>query len=181
MKFFRNIDGVSALEFSLIAPVMIIMLLGAFEVGRFIHLNQKAEKLSFTVADVVAQAETIKTADLQNLLSAAEKMMSPYPFATQGKVIISSVVRGASNSTVRWQYCGGGTYNAASGVGVVNGVATLPAVMTLNSGEDIVVAEVIYNFQPIVGKRILPARVIRKIAYFKPRLGALSGYTSTCP
>lgn len=181
MKFYKNNDGIAALEFALLAPLMIIMLLGAFEMGRFIHLTQKAEKLSFTVADVVAQAETIQTTDLQNLLSASGQMMSPYPFSTQGKVIISSVVQGAVTPAVRWQYCGGGSYAATSNIGAVNGNATLPSGFTLATGEDIVVAEVIYNFQPVLGNKIIGPQVIRKTAYFKPRLGALSNYTSVCP
>ncbi len=179
-RYLNDAKGVAAVELALLLPILFVLLLGVYETGRFILITQKAEKVVYTVADVVAQSETISAADMQSLLSAVNEMMSPFTFGANGKVIISSVARGTTNTTVRWQYCGGGTLAEPSRIGPVNGTAALPAGFSLNAGDDIVVAEVFYKFTPVLGEHIIKPGLLHRTAYFRPRLGALSDFSSSC-
>ena len=181
----RDASGVAAVEFALVLPVLMLLYLGSVEVARYVLINHKVEKATSTVADVVSQAESMQTADLQVLLGAIQDFMVPYTFGANGRVIVTSVSQDADPVTnaarVRWQYCGGGTLTGvASQVGSVGGNAALPTGLSLRQGEDILIAEIYYRFAPLVGSQIIPPTTLHKIAYFRPRLGALSTYTSTC-
>ena len=91
-KLRRNDRGVAAIEFALLLPLLIALMIGCLEVTFKIWSTQKAEKLSVTLADIIAQSQEVTTADLNSLLSAVEKIMEPFPFGdNQGMVIISSV------------------------------------------------------------------------------------------
>lgn len=178
-------QGLVFVEFALIAPIMLLFLLGGFEISRFLLINQKLEKINTTTADVIAQLEAPQTTTFQQVLGAVPQMMAPYSFTTNGRVIITSVAQVAAppaSPVVRWQYCnGGGTMSATSRVGTGSGNATLPTGFTLAEGEDIIVTETYYNYAPIALSAVAPRGILYKIAVFKPRLGALSTFTSTCP
>ncbi len=55
-QFWRDARGVSAVEFALIAPVMITLLLGSVELSDVMIADRKATSVASTTADLVAQA-----------------------------------------------------------------------------------------------------------------------------
>ena len=174
-RFARDDEGIAYLEFALALPLIIGMLLGGMEVTRYILIAQKVEKVSVTVSDVVAQSSTISTSELNNLITAAAQVMKPYTFGANAYVIITSVYKsGTNNPVVKWQYTGGGSWTKASQIGIVGSTANLPNGFNLNDKENVIVAEVFYNYQPIFGSNILRGSQLYKFAIFKPRLGDLS-------
>lgn len=171
----RSRRAIAATEFALALPVLTIMLLGALDLTRFMLFHQKIERISYSTADVVAQAQSVTATDLNNILKGAAQIMLPAPFATEGVVIISSVYKPPGQSTViRWQYKGGGNLNRNSKVGVVNGAPTLPGGLTLNDRDNVIVAETYYVFSPMFAGSAVPSQEIYRTAVFKPRLGALT-------
>jgi Flp pilus assembly protein TadG len=173
----KNQHGVAAIEFALAAPMLISMLLGISELSRFILVHAKAEKVAFTMSDLVSQTEqeSLTNAEITQMMDAASEVMNPFTFGAEGVVIITSVGRtGTNQPTVRWQRSGGGTFSSSSQIGSVNANASLPAGFTMADKENVIVAEVYYRFTPIFGAQILGTQTIYKTAYFKPRLGALT-------
>jgi Flp pilus assembly pilin Flp len=171
----KNERGVAATEFALLLPVLLALLLGTYEMSRFIILNQKIERVAYTVSDVVAQQTSITTAQLNDILVAASKIMEPYEFGPNGRVIVTSVYQDVDDgATVRWQYEGGGTLDRDSRIGVVDGDAVLPGTLTLNDDDNIIIAEVFYNYVPTFTEDYFGTRENYKYAIFKPRFGALT-------
>ena len=185
-------DGVAYLEFAICLPVLIIMLMGAIEMTRFIIITQKVEKTAFTLSDIISQGKTISTSDLDKMMYAASQVMLPYTMAGDGRVVVSSVKQDNSvNSlpTIQWQYVsqgangswagqtsqlGAGGTNATPGSTVI-----LPGNLTLNDQDNVVVTEVFYNYQPLIASNgVIPGRRIYKVSVFKPRLGDLSTLSS---
>ena len=175
-KLWRNERGVSAIEFALLAPVLVILFIGCIEVTFKIWSTQKAEKLSVTLADVVAQSQTVTQSDLTKLTGAVNKIMDPFPFGTNGVVIISSVYRAAGQTAVKvnWQYKTTGSMSVISKIGTAGQDANLPTGLTLNEKENVIVAEVFYKYEPIAPGIMFSEDVIYRRAFFKPRLGALT-------
>ena len=180
----KDQTGAVLVEFALVMPVLLLFFIGGVDLTRFILLNQKLEKATAAVADIVSQASSIQTSNLNDLMTGVDDMMQPYRFTTNARVIITSVVRTAAAPAlpvVRWQYCGGGTMSATSRIGSVNGNATIPAGITLAINDDIIVAETFYTHTPIFGSWVVRNTSVYKVSYYKPRLGALSSYVSSCP
>ena len=179
LRFRRAQEGIAYLEFAIALPLIIGMLLGAVEVTRYILIAQKVEKVSVTVSDIVAQQSTIGTTQLNQLITAAGQVMKPYSFDSNAYVIISSVYKsGTAPPVVKWQYTGGGSWIKSSQVGFTGSTATLPQGFSMVDKENVIIAEVFYNYQPIFGSNVLHGSQLYKYAIFKPRLGDLTSLGS---
>jgi Flp pilus assembly protein TadG len=172
----RTERAVAAIEFALTAPVLVAMLIGMIDVGNFLLMAERVDRISFTVTDMVTQSESVSKADLATILLAADQLMNPYDFTSDGVVIISSLYKDTTGkTTILWQYAGGGGLARTSKLGVVGAVPNLPTALTLNTGDNVIVAEVYYAFTPLfLNAGILSATDLYHAAYFKPRLSQLT-------
>lgn len=168
-------SGVAAVEFALVVPVLITLLLAGYQMNTYFLVHQKVEKIAYTVADVTAQSDTITAPQLDLILDSAAQIMDPYPFLEDGIVIVSSIYKetDTSDPVVRWQYVGGGTLPRVSLIGAANEVAALPGGLVLNARENIIVAEVFYDNQLSMEAVLSDQEDIYKYAIYKPRLGDL--------
>ncbi len=139
--------GVSAIEFALLAPVVIGLYVGAIELGNVLTITRRTSDVASTAADLTAQVKTVSTADLQDIGSAATSILTPYPTAPL-TIVLTSVVADANNSPkVAWSYAtNGGTARAT------NAVVTLPAGLT-QANSSVIMAEVTYAFSPLLNLR----------------------------
>lgn len=177
-RFFRGEEGIAYLEFAIALPFLLMLFLGAVEMTRYIIIVQKVEKAAVTMSDVVAQSTTISASQLDTLVEAVGQIVKPYSFDNNGYVIISSVSRtGANPPKVKWQYSDG-DWPQASQIGITGSNASLPAGLTLEDKENIIIAEVYFNFSPLLTESIVLPGQIYKLGVFKPRLGDLTSLGS---
>lgn len=169
-------------EFALTMPILLTMIYGVVETTRYILITQKVEKLAYTAADLVAQSQSVTTADLDQILEAGAHIMEPYGTGTDSRVIISSLYRAAGNTNARvsWCYRGGGTLAQTSRIGTLNSVPTMPGSFTFNERENVISAEVFYRFSPLVTSQFFGTRTIYRAAFYKPRFGALTSASVSC-
>ena len=182
-KLWRNDRGVAAIEFALMAPLLITLMIGSLEVTFKIWATQKAEKLSVTLADVIAQSQEVTTADLNSLVSAVNRIMEPFPFGADGAVIISSVYQPVpeegdelGDPIVNWQrkFPPSGGLLVDSKIGDQGENAALPNGFDMYEKENCIVAEVYYRYTPIMPGMLFDESIVYRRSFFKPRLGALT-------
>ena len=149
-NFIRDERGFAAGEFALWLPVLLLIILGCFEATRYILIHQKLDRAATQVADLVGQSEGITNAQLDAVYDAAIEQMKPYDLDTQGKVIVSSVFRatGEPDPKVVWQRSHGASTDTST-IGAEGDVADLPSNFSLTESEDVVAAEVFYQYQPV--------------------------------
>jgi hypothetical protein len=202
-SIWRNEKGVAAMEFAMLIPFLLLLFAGSIEVTFKIWSAQKAEKLAVTLADVIAQSQTVSLADLDSLTGAVDKIMDPFSFSGSGVVIISSVyvAEDETDPKVNWQYVSDDRptpdpdagdpplFDANSEIGQTGDDANMPDDFTLAPRDNVIVAEVFYEYKPILPgllfgqNALIPALfgntsssgedVVYRPAFFKPRLGAL--------
>jgi Flp pilus assembly pilin Flp len=177
-RFRENEHGVAAVEFALVSPILFMLLLGGVEVGRYILVHQKAEKMVYSVADVISQLENVTAGDVDAVFGAATEFMNPYDnFPARGVLHLSSVHKDPADADqeVRWQCTGGGTMWADSRVGeVAAGAAVLPGSFVLEDDDNVIVAEAHYVYKPVLKWYNIQNIIIYKSTMFRPRLGALT-------
>jgi Flp pilus assembly protein TadG len=71
-------SGVGAIEFAFIAPVMIVLYIGAVEVSVAMSVNKKLARASSTVADLITQEQSVTRDKLKSMNTVAQSIMSPY-------------------------------------------------------------------------------------------------------
>lgn len=95
--------GVAAVEFALIAPVMLLMLFGSVEVSQAVTIDRKVTQAASTVADLVAQYETLDCATLRSIMTISRSVFEPYP--NQGalaSINVASVALVGGTPKVEW-------------------------------------------------------------------------------
>lgn len=168
-------EGTVAMEFALSLPIWIAILVGSSDAGYMMIVSQRVDRIAYSVTDIVTQSETISKADLDNIFLAAGQLMQPFEFGADGIVIVTSLYKPAGQATkISWQYAGGGTLARGSKIGAVGSTPQMPAGLTLNDNENVVVAEVYYAFEPMfIDAGVLSAGDIYRVAIYKPRLSPL--------
>jgi Flp pilus assembly protein TadG len=165
---------VTSLEFALLLPVIAIVAAGTVEFGRLVILTQKLQNGTFILADLAARDKTLSEEQLDSIFLALNNIIQPFEFETSGAAVVSGItLDSAGDPVISWQRSGFGGLAEASRIGTVGTEADLPEVLTFTSGETLIVAEVFYDFQPIVGLTTGP-HVLHQVSYVKPRLGTLA-------
>ncbi|MFM9845193.1 MAG: TadE/TadG family type IV pilus assembly protein [Dongiaceae bacterium] len=149
-NFIRDERGFAASEFALWLPIMLLIILGCFEATRYILIHQKLDRAAAQVADLVGQSEGMTSGQLDAVYEAAIEQMKPYDLNTQGKIIVSSVFRpaGQPDPRVAWQRSHGPSIGNSE-IGAEGALADLPNNFSLAESEDVVAAEVLYQYEPV--------------------------------
>lgn len=105
-RFIKDRQAASAVEFALIAPVMVLLLLGSFDIARAIEVKTKVTTLARTISDFVTQSETISPAELANLFEASKTILAPYTDSPEVLSIHVESIRRSRDGTFRidWSY-----------------------------------------------------------------------------
>ena len=81
-RFARDERGLSMLEFSFIAPVMIVMFFGIAELGQGLFAQRRNAHVASAIGDLAAQAGSISNADMSNIMDAGGQVMAPLSVST---------------------------------------------------------------------------------------------------
>lgn len=170
----RGESGTALIEFAIVLPVLVLLLLAGLQFSNLILLTQKVQRLSATLGDLVAQADTLTAAQLDALFTAGALVLQPFDHAADGRTIVSAVgLSPGGQPLVLWQRADSGRLAAVSGIGTAGGAATLPPGFIMSDGETVIVAEVFHNFRNDLGSAVLPVPTVYEQAFYRPRLGSL--------
>lgn len=105
-RFARDRRGVSAVEFALIAPLLILLFVGSFEITRAVNMNRQVALLARTVSDFISQQESVSTSDIEAIFNASAAVMYPYPVDdTTLQIHVESIVVGTDEvARAQWSY-----------------------------------------------------------------------------
>lgn len=178
-RFFKSFAfcerAVAAIEFALIAPAMLILFCGGMEIALFLHASYQTAQAASTVADVITRYDTLNSDNIDALLSVASQVVGDTDFEEKGEIILSSISRSSGGTaTIAWQCTGGGQYDGESQIGKTGKAATLPTSLTLASDDNVIIAEVYFDYASVFGWLPSSATPIYKTSIFRPRLGSLT-------
>ena len=172
-KAARREEGLAYLEFALILPLLLLMVLGGTELSRYLQTGQKVDKMTHTIVDLIAQAPTISTPELEQIMQAAQHIMSPYPFTDDGVIIVSCVGYDEYDQLrVKWQYKGGGNLLRNSAIGTTGDAPQLPTGFSIEERDNVIIAESYYAMEPLNSNYMEPVEFY-STAFYLPRLGEL--------
>ena len=96
-------DGIAAVEFAYLAPVMLLMFAGAFEVSRAIGVDRRFAIITAMTGDLVARENDVDPAKLDGMMKAIDHVMKPYDTSTL-KIGVISVQVENNTPRVKWTY-----------------------------------------------------------------------------
>ncbi|HEX2561532.1 MAG TPA: TadE/TadG family type IV pilus assembly protein [Phenylobacterium sp.] len=168
-SFTRDRRGVAAVEFALIAPLMIALYFGLAELTMGLMAERRSSHLASMAADLVAQDAQTDEATLDQVLATGPTIMEPFPAAPADlKVRISSVVSDEDGEvTVDWSRATSGFSIRTKGSSVEN----LPEDL-LGENEGLILAEVEYKHTPVIGYVIDETMTFKQRFFLRPRQAA---------
>ncbi|MBX3481493.1 MAG: pilus assembly protein [Caulobacter sp.] len=159
----RDKRGVSAVEFALIAPVLIAFYFGLAELTQAMMAERRASHTASSVGDLVAQSTQISDATLSDIFSIGKTIISPFPTTTL-KMRVSSVVADASLSPkVAWS-SGDGMTPLSKGA-----TASVPSGLLTVAGDSVIISEASYSYDSPVDFFVPQAVTFNKVFYLRPR------------
>lgn len=160
----RDRRGVSAVEFALLMPILMLLYFGVVELTQGAMTSQRAAHTASTVGDLVAQNTSVTSAEVTDIFSVGNTVMYPYPTATL-QMRVSSLTADANGAVkVVWSQAQGMTKLQPGST-----VGGLPA-NVINANESVVMSEARYTYTSVFGQ-VLPQPITFSNAYYlRPRL-----------
>lgn len=162
----RDEGGLAAVEFALLAPVMILLYFGMVELCQGFLATKRAGHTTSMVADLVAQTAVVTPDELDDVFAIGALIMKPYP-ASHLRIRVASVTR--DNLGRDWVDWVRGDEIQDRPLAKGDRVLTIPDGLIQN-GESLVMSETTYDYQPAVGKVMPSSTLFRHDYYLRPRI-----------
>lgn len=163
-RFVGDRSGLAALEFALIAPMMVLVLFGSIELTEVMACNRRVENTAASLADVVSRDTVVTDDEVDDLWAAATALLFPNS-ATPLKMRVSSVrIISASEARVLWSDGHGGMAPRGN-----NTTVSLPAGMMI-PGTSVILSEASYRYTPPIGVFLKVVLDLDHKEYRRPRV-----------
>lgn len=158
----RDRRGVSAVEFALIAPIMIAFYFGLCEFCQAFMAQQRMGHAAATVADLVTQADVISTGEIRDIFTVGGLIMAPFPVDDLRQRVTSVSMDDRGRVRVDWSR-GDGLSPRGQGSSM-----TLPAGL-IEAGQSVIVTEVEYDFDSPMDFVLPQVTQFSNTYYLRPR------------
>src|SRR5579885_778046 len=170
-RFGGDSRGVSAVEFALLAPLMITLYVGCAEISEAVGADRKVSLTAAALANLAAQVTTISTSDMSNILDASSAIIAPYS-TSQLSIPLSCINIDANrNATVKWSVTRGGTARSGS--------ITVPSALAVASTQ-LLLGEATFQYRPTVGYTVTGTLNLSDRMYMSPRITAPTYNSPSC-
>lgn len=139
-KWARAEDGVAAMESVFVFPILMVLLLGTFDLGNAILANQKTIRASQVTADLVTRDRSVNSAAITEAITAGELALQPFDTASFGVDIVSIRFDDEAAPQIEWRE----TRNMPPNSNVLLDVAALA-----EAGSGVVVVTIQYSYDPV--------------------------------
>jgi Flp pilus assembly protein TadG len=169
-RFLSAKDGMAAVEFAMLAPVLVAMFLGSIELTDALACKQKVTGMAATAADLVAQETSVSSSDISNVFSAINSIVYPYPVSGLKIVITSLTYVSATTGKVAWSDAQNATARS------VNATVTVPSGV-ITSGGSVILVEVTYPYSSTLAKYLSSTTNMTSTFYARPRRSTSVAHT----
>jgi Flp pilus assembly protein TadG len=187
-------QGVAAVEFALIAPLIVLLFFGLAQLSEAIIASRHTNHVAASLGDLTSQCSSVNDTDFTNIFAAGQDIMAPLPVG--GSLLAQRVtsVTVNTNGSVTAQWSKAQDPGALTRSYSPNDPVTLPSNIVSNPGDSVILAETVYKYTfPLAAGGVLPmgsnpvslsfdhAINFDVKTYFKPRKSASVTYTGTQP
>jgi Flp pilus assembly protein TadG len=154
-RYRTDTQGVAAIEFAMIVPIMAVMFIGAVELSQAITVDRRVSQVSSSTADLVARAEKqISQTEISDIMRVGGYIVSPYSQSPL-RIVIRNITSSPTNATVTkqsWSCTYEGTGSGGAPVQTCacdNTAHNIPANL-VTTNDSVVISEVTYAYKPLI-------------------------------
>jgi Flp pilus assembly protein TadG len=169
-NFGRDRTGVSAVEFALLAPVLIALYLGMADLCQGFMAQRRVEHIASAIADLTSQATTVSAADLTDEFKVGGLVMAPFS-STGLQQRVSSINSDATGkTTILWSVGSGMT-------AFTTGSTTVVPANVVAASQTVIRADVSYVYTSPVDYILTTPITFTQTYYLRPRVSDSVAYT----
>lgn len=162
-RFARDRRGVSAVEFALIAPILIFFYFGLAEFCQAYMSQKRMGHSAAMVADLIAQTDVVTEDQIDDVFGVGDLIMRPFSSAGLAQRV-TSVTRDEDGAVkVDWSR-GRGMSPLGEGE-----TMTIPDDL-IEDGQSLIVSEATYDYESPVDYFMEPVTQFSQIHYLRPRI-----------
>jgi len=177
-RFRRQEEGVAAIEFALIAPLLVTFLLGTTMVTQSLWANGKVAQVSSVIGDLVSQETDLDRKIFRSIVRVAPVLMEPYP--ADGMVVVVTAGIACYEDpddtadampkiftvwSAKWE--GGNRVSRGQRPNVE--MEDAPTEISILEGDYIVQTRVTHTYRPTITQKAGYSIDLDEIAYHQPR------------
>lgn len=103
-RLIKNEEGVGAVEFALLVPVLLALYVGAVELSVVMTVDKKVSKASAITTDIISQLENVDKTTLKEMVGIAQSIVAPYEASSLGMQVVGINIDSAGKSTISWSW-----------------------------------------------------------------------------
>ena len=164
-RFVRDCRGVSAIEFAIIAPLLITFYLGMAETTQAMMAKRKASHVASAIGDLIAQDQSVTDAEMTDTWTIGNALLAPFPSTGKLGMRVTSVTMASGVVKVDWSDVGGTGFVKKNKNDTWTGI---PAGLIAN-GQSLIIAETKYPYDSPIKKYVPATLNFTDIYYLRPR------------
>lgn len=163
-------SGLGAVEFALLAPLLLMLYISAFEVTQGFDASKRTARAAGVIADLVSQEEEVTPTSLTGMTVIANSIFAPMSTSQMSIVISGIAVDAAGKSTISWSWTQNGTapYKVGSTVNIPADMAG-PSSFLIRS--EVTYPYTILSFMPGLLPSQTQSLTLYRQYYFRQRTG----------
>lgn len=176
-RFSKHESGVAAVEFALLAPLMLTLMLGALEITQSIWADGKVEQATSTIGDLVSRTPLMSDIEYRELGLAGPLVLRPNP-QNDLKFTVTSIIaclKDKSNPEskleyyVLWSKDWQGGQVSASQYQIDEKFTKQPESLDIADGDTLIVTEGSYSYSPTISRKVGTTWEMGGYSFHQPR------------
>ena len=171
----KDCNGLAAVEFAMIIPLMAILLLGTYEFSSGVAIDRKVTIMARTLSDLTSQNSSVDDTKFKNFFDASKAIMTPYSSTpVEGTITELFIDPNTLKARVQWSK---GTNTHTKG-----DIIEIPDALKIGDTY-LIYSEVKYKYVPSVAWFInkVSGITLTDVSYTRPRQGLCVMYkTDEC-
>lgn len=152
--------AVASIESAFVFPIMLLLLVGVYDLGNAILVNQKTIRASQVVADLITRENIVRDVSLAESIEAGRLAFAPLSSTSYGIDIVSIRFDENSDSEIVWRE----TINMTPIADPLGRVDSLAA-----PEEGVVIVSVVYDYEPLISGFAINAISMQETAFSRGR------------
>lgn len=178
VRLYRNKSGIGAVEFALLAPVLLLLYFSTFELTVAMTVVGKVSRSSSSVADLIASQTSVDKAFLGTMPDVITSIMAPYSPGSTTTLKVSGInVDSTVTPRISWSWdkTGGRPYTVGSTASIP---ADLKVADTYLIRVELGVPYSTLVYMPGLAYSSLSSMTFTKVYYYAPRVGTTVNCTN---
>jgi Flp pilus assembly protein TadG len=158
--------GGAAVEFGLIAPVLVLLYAVGFEICQAATVNRKLTDTTVELANLTSQYTSVSKSDIATVMNASSETMTPFSNGALSLSVSEITIDGTGKAKVTWSeaYLNGVAFQ---GNPLATPPTAPPSFATANSSY--IVVQSTYAYSPVIAGSFMPSMTLADQSFMLPR------------